>query len=361
MSYYHFEVTDFLEDEYFKVWVYAPTYETNLFWEEFLIQYPEKTEMIASARSVLLNIKNDIEREFPDDVKVEKMLAIIQGQMNKKPHQVWSRWLAFSASAATLIFSVSLFLKPEMKKNITVYEKLTACAEKKLIEKTNHSDKPQRIVLPDHSMVVLQPKSSISYAATDFERNAKREVYLSGKAFFDVTKNPDKPFFVYANELITKVLGTSFLIKAFDKDREVEVAVKTGKVSVFTRMDAGESLSGSKLGGVIITPNQKAMFIRQELCIKKLLVDTPEILVSAVLPAPMLKFQDEKIFQIFSNLEQTYGIDIVYDKKSLGDYLLTASFTDENLYEKMDMICKGIEAKFEVADAQLVITDSRCH
>lgn len=361
MSYYGFEVTDFLEDEYFKAWVYASTPETNLFWKEFLIQYPEKSEMIASARSILLQIRDEIENEFPDQIKVENMLVNIQEQMNERPTRLLSRWLAVPAAAAAILFiSVSWLLKPETKENITTYKKLVACSKTKLIEKTNQSDKPQLIVLPDCSTIVLHPKSSISYAM-DFGKNSKREVYLSGEAFFDITKNPDKPFFVYANELITKVLGTSFLIKAFDNDKEVEVAVKTGKVSVFTRMDAEKHQANAKLGGVIITPNQKVMFLRQELRIKKLLADTPEIIASAILPAPMLKFQDAKVSQIFSNLEQTYGIDIVYDEESLGNCLLTASFTNENLYEKIGMICKGIEARFEVTDAQVVITGSGCH
>ncbi|WP_159470301.1 FecR family protein [Dyadobacter sp. 3J3] len=362
MNYYQFEVTDFLEDDYFKAWVYGATPEMNIFWNEFLIQYPEKSDMITNAKSILLQIKWELENEFPGEITVENMLASIQGQMHKSPTRILYRWLSISAAAAVLIFSISWFLKPEIQRNTSTYKKLIAHSQTKLIEKTNTTDKPEFIVLPDSSLIVLHPKSSISYAM-DFEKDNKREVYLSGEAFFNVKKNPDKPFFVYANELITKVLGTSFLIKAFDHDKDVEVAVKTGKVSVFTRadQDAEKNLSSASLTGVIITPNQKVMFSRQELKIKKLLVDTPEIIASTILPAPMLKFQDEKVSQIFSNLEQTYGIDIVYDEELLGKCLLTASFTNENLYEKIDMICKGIEAKYEVEGAQVVITGRGCH
>jgi len=360
MSYYHFEVTDFLEDDYFKAWVYASTPEIDFFWKEFLIQYPEKSEMVANARSILFQIREEMEKGFPDDKKVENMLAGIQEQIIRKPRQIWSNWLMASAAAAVLLFSINLFIKPELQKNSTVYQKLTAHSKAKLIEKTNHSDKPEYVVLPDCSTIVLHPKSSISYAM-DFEKGEKREVYLSGEAFFHVAKSIEKPFYVYANELITKVLGTSFSIKAFDNDKEVEVAVKTGKVSVFTRMDNSKNLSNPKSGNVIITPNQKVMFSRQKLCIKKALVDTPEIIASAILPAPMLKFEDEKVSQIFSNLEQTYGIDIFYNEELLGNCLLTASFTNENLYEKIDMICKGIEAKFKVADARVIITGLGCH
>jgi transmembrane sensor len=360
MSYYQYEVTDFLEDDYFKAWVYASTPEINFFWKEFLIQYPEKSEMVANARFILLHVRGELEKEFPGERKIENMLAGIQEEITRKPKQIWPNWLVVFAAAAILLLSINWFLRPELQKNSTVYQKLTAHSKAKLIEKTNQSDKPQYIILPDCSTIVLHPKSSISYAM-DFEKGDKREVYLSGEAFFHVEKKMDKPFYVYANELITKVLGTSFLIKAFDNDKEVEVAVKSGKVSVFTRMDIAKNLNGSRSEDIIITPNQKVMFSRQKLCIKKALVDTPELIASAILPAPMLKFEDEKVSDIFSNLEQTYGIDIFYNEELLGNCLLTASFTNENLYEKIDMICKGIEAKFKVADAQVIITGLGCH
>ncbi|RRB07954.1 hypothetical protein EHT25_07755 [Larkinella rosea] len=47
--------------------------------------------------------------------------------------------------------------------------------------------------------------------------------------------NPKKTFYVYANELVTQVLGTSFDIRAFDDEQQVEVKVRTGRVSVYNQ------------------------------------------------------------------------------------------------------------------------------
>ncbi|MDQ6481634.1 FecR family protein [Dyadobacter sp. LHD-138] len=365
MRYYQYEVTDFLEDAYFKEWVYNPGPENETFWNEFSIRYPEKSEIIAGAKSILLQLKADMELNFPSDEKIENILFTIHENKDKtgsRPSRILSHWMAISFATAAMLVLLVGWLVGSKRNTCVSYQELISAVDAPLTEKTNNTSRPHLVTLPDSSTVLLHPNSSISYRK-DFNRDGRREVYLSGQAFFSVTKNPDLPFFVYSNELITKVLGTSFLIKSFDNHQQVEVEVKTGKVSVYTRMDhdAESTRTNSQLGGVIITPNQKVLFSREEIRIKKSLVEFPEIIPSTVLPAPMLKFQDATVSQVFANLEQTYGIDIVYDEALFGGCLLTASFSNENLYEKIDLICKGIEARFEVVDARIVVSGRGCH
>jgi transmembrane sensor len=69
--------------------------------------------------------------------------------------------------------------------------------------------------LEDGTTVHLEKGSRLSFPV-HFDPK-KREVVLSGEAFFEVTENPSKPFYVYANELITRVLGTSFQHICFGK------------------------------------------------------------------------------------------------------------------------------------------------
>ena len=99
-----------------------------------------------------------------------------------------------------------------------------------LVEQTNNSTISQVITLSDGSSVILQPNSKLSYPKI-FTGN-ERKVYLSGEGFFEISKNRKKPFFVYANEIVTKVVGTSFRVKAYPDQPDVEVIVRTGKVKV---------------------------------------------------------------------------------------------------------------------------------
>jgi len=366
MGYYHFEVTDFLEDQYFKSWVFTPSRESCEFWDNFLLTHPEKAEAIASAKLVLLGMRTEMEADFPTDGQVTAMFEEIQSRKNTASRfpmrGLWIRLGASLSAAAVVLLAIGWLRQPDRHDNHVSYEELLSAVEAPLTEQTNTTTAPILLTLPDSSTILLQPKSSVSYRK-DFARHALREVYLSGEAFFTVTKNRRRPFVVYSNELVTKVLGTSFVVKAFEDARQVEVSVKTGKVSVFPRTDTEvcEGIAQPELAGTIITPNQKALFSREQVQVRKELVDSPELLASAVLPAPLLKFQDMPVSELFGNIEQTYGIDSVYDDRLLGKCLLTASFTTESLYEKMDLICKGIEANFEVMDGKMIVSGRGCN
>ena len=98
-----------------------------------------------------------------------------------------------------------------------------------IIKVVNSGTTAQKLTLEDGSTVILEPGGEVRYNEKFLNR---REVYLSGDAFFEVTKDASRPFLVYANEITTKVLGTSFSIKAKQGEKEIVVAVKTGKVSV---------------------------------------------------------------------------------------------------------------------------------
>jgi ferric-dicitrate binding protein FerR (iron transport regulator) len=82
--------------------------------------------------------------------------------------------------------------------------------------------------LPDGTDIILNAASSIKYP--DHFPEGKREVFLSGEAFFDVKRDTSSPFIVHNDKITTTALGTSFNIKA--TNNEVNVALATGRVSV---------------------------------------------------------------------------------------------------------------------------------
>lgn len=84
----------------------------------------------------------------------------------------------------------------------------------------------KQVELPDGSTVWLNSETSISY----FEEKNKRKVQLSGEAFFEVTKDPNRPFVIQSGEVETRVLGTSFNLRAYPEEKTVEISVETGIV-----------------------------------------------------------------------------------------------------------------------------------
>jgi hypothetical protein len=238
------------------------------------------------------------------------------------------------------------------------YSELVATAEKqiRLIEKINNSNAPLSIKLEDGSVIALAKNAKLSYPK-HFEPN-KRQVFLSGEAFFEITKNPQKPFYVYSNEVITKVLGTSFTIKAFEDSPEVIVSVKTGKVSVFHQNKIAFADPEEK--ALIITPNQQIVFARKEESLTKSLVERP-ILIKDLSQLPEQNFEDKPVSEVLKAIEQAYGVHIIYDAEQLSHCIITTTLANESLYSKLDIMCKTIGASYKIVDAQIVIQSMGCN
>ena len=122
--------------------------------------------------------------------------------------------------------------------------------EIEMIPIENLAEAPKNFNLPDGSHIALNTQSTITYPEK-FDQN-KREVELKGEAFFDVEHNPEKPFIIKAGEIEVRVLGTSFNVKAFDENGEIEVSVKTGRVMVSHKDEE-----------VILTAGQETIFNKE--------------------------------------------------------------------------------------------------
>ena len=216
----------------------------------------------------------------------------------------------------------------------------------------------RKIVLSDGSEVVLQPASEV-IISRDFVTRA-REVRLKGEAFFNVRRHEGKPFLVFTNEVVTRVLGTSFNIRAYESDEEITVAVRTGKVSVFSnKIKSSGKNEMLESGEVILTPNQQVVYHRVRAQVSKQLVEEPEI----ILPDSELfrmQLENAQVSRIFKLLAKNYGVDIRYDEELLNNCRLTTSMSDEGLYERIEVICKAIGATYSVEDAVISIQSNGC-
>ncbi len=270
------------------------------------------------------------------------------------------RWSLVACVLLTIgWFGWSNFSKP----NMVSYENLvyhTKNETGEIYEKENQTSSPLLITLPDGSSVILQPSTKISYSPKEYNQE-RREVILSGEAFFEVQKNAVIPFIVYANELITKVLGTSFTIKANPKSSKTDVIVKTGSVEVFMQNDVNKNqkINEKKLSGLILKPNEQASLIRAEERIEKsILTKTEQI----YLPIHQLSFDFEEVSvaEVIEVLNNAYNIEIVYDREKLANCTLTAHLSDEPLYEKIKLICFALEATYEESNGKIYIKSNGC-
>lgn len=219
---------------------------------------------------------------------------------------------------------------------------------------TNSTQYVKKIILTDGSEVSLRPHSEIRVGKS-FD-GSSREVYLTGEAFFKVKRDESRPFVVYTNEVVTRVLGTSFNIKAYQNEKEIIVAVRSGKVSVYTQ---GKEKPAESVREVILTPNQKVVYNRDNESVTKQLVEKPEIILPEDHSLKMV-YDGVPVTEIFEALEKNYGIEIAYDEEILSGCMLTTSMTDEGLYERIEVICKAINAEYTISEAVIRIKSRGC-
>lgn len=182
-----------------------------------------------------------------------------------------------------------------------------------------------------------------------------RTVYLTGEAFFTVTKNEKIPFFVHVDNLITEVIGTSFKISKPTLDKMIEVSVKTGKVSVYTH----DEKSMNKSNGVIITPNQKAVFNLISRTINESVIDVPLVILQNVKKSDF-EFDDVNVNEIFKKMQQIYGIEIIQVNSNINRCVFTGDLNGLDMFKQLEFICSSINANYEVRGSSIFINGEGC-
>lgn len=368
--YLNYQPDELAWDTSFRQWVLFPTRENDSDWQNWLGEHPEKVEIVRQARTMVqaLQLQETDLSEAEIKYAVQRTMGRIRKSQPDGPTQriiPFYRNIWFQLAAMLILISgvgIGLWLvRPAMlfsQVGQTIsYSDLTS--SKTLTETVNQSAKPMPVKLDDGSLIILRKGSRISYSPSF--NGTTREVYLSGEGYFEVSKNPVKPFLIYANGLVTKVLGTSFTIKAYPSAREVTVEVKTGRVAVFAQSDPRikEKAGSRELEGVVLMPNQKIIYVRNEIRLAKSLIADPQ-LTSALPTGQRFVFEDTPVPVVFAALEKAYEVDIVYDEQLLANCPLTATLIDQPLFDKLDIICRVIEAHYELIDGQIVIHSRGC-
>lgn len=356
MNYQSYTVNDFIQDDAFLRWVLSPEEATERYWQQVIEQFPSQQRTIQQARQLVYQLAAAEEKPVS-----EQQLAALWTRIDDETRSVrplrtnWQRWRTTAVAASIALICLIGFLAVSYQEKQNLSGSITGAKTEAKSDPNvwstvkNTSSHPVWITLPDSSRVSLLPQSRIDY--TMRSGATRRQVKLLGGAFFEVTRNPARPFLVYADNTVTKVLGTSFWIRANQRDQKVEVTVRTGKVSIYTQ--ANEPLSRQSL---TLTPNQVAIFQPKNGHLYKELVRAPQP-VPGPTTAAQLVYTDAPVSRILRQLEQVYGIPILFDEKSLSDQcILTADLTHESYLDAITKVCKSQGLAFEIVDGQIVIT-----
>ena len=315
-------ISDLIKNEKFIQWVVNPNFETDHFWSRWLSANPTRKDDVERARQVIqaTGYKKKYQMKEGD---YNLVLSNVIEYNNRKQDSAFKRrsiiYRAGSVAAAVLaLLVVTVIITKQNEPWQTTDQSLSQS-----ITKVTKSGQKLRLTLPDGTTVVLNSESTLTYS-TPFSPH-DREVSLVGEAFFDVVKNPDKPFIVHSASVTTRVLGTSFNVRSYPNEPESTVSVVTGKVQVSD--GAGQEAS--------LSPHTQGVF---NLSKRQLLVTPFEVQGVVGWKDGLILFEKTSLGEVFSRLERWYGVHIkVQDKEVLeGEY--TGRYENASL----EKVLKGI-------------------
>ena len=368
------KISDFLEDDRFVGWVLQDDATNNAFWHQWLIEHPNQQERIQAAIAIIKQL-NAAEQQFMPNSSMEdtwekiKKDTIEKNTHSPKAKMIKWNWVKYAAAFVLfVVFSSILYKNGKEQKVVVELEE----SEWLLAENVNGIAK--NIHLSDGSSVLLEPFSSLKYPKTFAGK--KRNIFLEGEAFFDIERDTTRPFFIYANETITKVLGTSFTVKAFKGDSEVKVILKTGRLAVYAETKAA-SKSHSETEQMVVKadkaiyipkpnkkieifPNQMVVFDRKKKELRRTIAPKPLLLEHRVKLIQQFKFEDAPISAVFNAMEVAYGIKINFDKKALKKCTISTALTDLSMLDKLEMICRVLSLTYTEKDGQIFIEGKGC-
>ncbi|MFY7829323.1 MAG: FecR family protein [Flectobacillus sp.] len=342
-------IEQFLSNSTFVKWVKEPDDVSNEFWNNWLLNNPDKKETFELAKSIIQNLaykhQYHLDKQELDAMFESIKSTVAQNSETEKLHTISifkNNIKRFWWVAASVVIGIIYSFQTEFTKERLMTSVLT------LGNKQFYGANPGeriKVILPDGSIVTLQGGSSITYNS-DFQ-DSIRKVELNGQAFFEVVKNPQKPFVVQSKHLRTRVLGTSFCVNDFEKDVTGKVAVRTGKVSMsVVENDQSE----------ILTPSKMGVWHEAQ---KQIEVSSFDLKSELAWKDNILYFSKEDMPSVLSKIEAWYGVKITVDSslKLKGRY--SGEFYDESLENVLTGVGFTSGFDFEINGKEVRITPNR--
>ncbi|WP_353720002.1 FecR domain-containing protein [Dyadobacter sp. 676] len=192
----------------------------------------------------------------------------------------------------------------------------------------------KEVVLPDSSHIWLNAGSSVDYPRVfqDKERN----VNLTGEAFFEVARDTARPFVICTGALRTRVIGTSFNIKAYPEDSSIAVSVVTGRVNV-SSVESGASVE--------LSPDEQAVYGKFD---RRLLARAyPDAGGLSVWKDGRLQFRNSPLHEVIRTLERRFDVAVKFDDRA-RDCPVHADFDDtEPVTQILGMLAASLSGKLE--------------
>lgn len=289
-------------------------------------------------------IKNIIAESLKDEVDVDREWERLFSSIEKKTiSKMKTRrlFLQYMKYAAAVVLGIGVSLSTLY---LTNQENLSTVGNYKLV--TSKGEKSY-LQLPDGTRVWLNSCTTLEYAENYGHSN--RSIYLDGEAYFEVSKNSEKPFVVKLKKQEITVLGTIFNVQAYGHESYSEVTLLTGRILLEAFNERGESMSR-----MYLKPDQKALSDNSTGSVS--LQEVNASLSNAWINGEY-KFKDEPLASIVKRLENYYNVNIHLDDKRLEKIRYTGTFSlDQDILDVFRIIDYEKQFTFKRVKKDIFIT-----
>ncbi len=232
-------------------------------------------------------------------------------------------------------------------------------AEAHVTEISTKAGSRTKMVLPDSSVVWLNAGSKISYNPNF--GIGKREVQLSGEAFFDV-QHSSVPFYLNTGNIKIKVLGTAFNVKGYPNEKTVETSLVRGSLEITSPSRPGEKF--------ILKPNEKLVILNQSsrtktnqakkqniVILSELTLTTDSTIIETAWVQNQLIFHDETFEAVARKMERWYNVRIDIKDENLGQKKVGGGpFENETVEQALNALRLAFNFNFTKNENTIVIT-----
>jgi transmembrane sensor len=276
--------------------------------------------------------KTDAHLPLALSVLKEKMRAAENTSVVKKRIFNMNRYaVAASVTAAFFAFAFLLY-------------RYTTNTDTLLLTQITKAGQKKTIVLTDGTKIYLAPQSVLKYPA-EFA-DGRRVVELQGQAYFEVSKNPHRPFVVHTEKLDVQVLGTHFNVNSYKNQNSTAVSLLEGKVKISIPddnapneyfLEPGEELSLNHIN------HQIYQYALDSIAAKGWMTNT-------------LIFKDIKLADAAKKIEQMYGVKVVFANQATADTRLYATFKNDSLKNVLQTIAAIGNINYQTKDNKVYLT-----
>lgn len=323
---------DFLFSENYNEYVLSGCIRQKKKWAAYFEKNPDTKYAAEQARKIILGLVTMKDRTSQKEIN--------EAKLHSQFEETWEKYKGEKSKTVMLRVS-KLFLRSSSVAAVLVFSVLFYSVLHNFIVNKNNSPeyfevyvpsaKQGRLTLPDGTKVWVNSETKIKYSN---QYNSKeRTIYLTGEAYFEVSRNEDLPLHVIANGANIKVIGTKFDVKSYEDEESVETVLVEGKIELSRIGDrSGQSIE--------LQPGDKAIL---NLHTSKVAISREDVLDDIAWKDGKVIYRNEPLQEVCKSLSRRYNAEITIssDTENLLTHPFTFTIENETLPLVLDYLCQA--------------------